>query len=244
MRPLSANDVITVWELGQRLHPLERSIALLSVAYPDWSQQELAKLSVGQRDRRLLELRQMTIGSQLNSLIACPNCGDRLEFALNVSDICVDELSDAVCIDKTIQIGEFECQFRLPNSLDLARLTVAQTVDEAYCSLTENCILQVSQAGTSVSWDALPSEAITQLAQHISDCDPQAEVMLDLDCPACGHHWQTVFDIVSFFWTELDSLARRLLQDVHVLAKAYGWRESDILSMSATRRQFYLEMVM
>jgi hypothetical protein len=53
-----------------------------------------------------------------------------------------------------------------------------------------------------------------------------------------------VFDIISFFWTELDSLARRLLQDVHVLAKAYSWREADILSMSATRRQFYLEMVM
>lgn len=244
MRPFSANDVITVWELGQRLHPLERAIVLLSVAYPDRSQQELARLSVGQRDRRLLALRQMTIGSQLNSLIACPNCGDRLEFTLNLSDICVGELSDDVCIDNTIQIGEFECQFRLPNSLDLAQLTAAQTIDEAYRSLIEGCVLSVSQAGHFVSWNVLPPEAMTQLAQHISDCDPQAEIMLDLDCPACGHHWQTLFDIVSFFWTELDSLARRLLQDVHVLAKAYGWREADILSMSATRRQFYLDMVM
>jgi hypothetical protein len=199
---------------------------------------------VGQRDRRLLALRQMTMGSRLNSVITCPDCSDRLEFALNVSDICVGELSDDTCIDKAVQIGEFECQFRLPNSRDLALLTAAQTVDDAYRSLIASCVLHVSQAGTSVSWDALPSEAIAQLAQHISDCDPQAEVMLDLDCPACGHRWQTVFDIVSFFWTELDSLARRLLQDVHVLAKAYGWREADILSMSATRRQFYLEMVM
>ena len=33
------------------------------------------------------------------------------------------------------------------------------------------------------------------------------------------------------------------LRDVHALASQYGWRESDILRMSARRRQFYLEMI-
>jgi hypothetical protein len=31
------------------------------------------------------------------------------------------------------------------------------------------------------------------------------------------------------------------LNDVHLLATSYGWRESDILAMSAVRRQFYIE---
>ena len=35
----------------------------------------------------------------------------------------------------------------------------------------------------------------------------------------------------------------RLLRQVHTLAMAYGWREIDILSMSALRRQVYLEML-
>jgi hypothetical protein len=30
---------------------------------------------------------------------------------------------------------------------------------------------------------------------------------------------------------------------VHTLAQAYGWREVDILSMNAWRRQAYLEML-
>ncbi|OUL31941.1 phage baseplate protein [Nostoc sp. RF31YmG] len=244
MRPFTASDVITVWELGQRLHPLERAILLLSFAYPHQSQQQLAMLSVGQRDRRLLLLRQITMGSQLNSVTTCPNCGDRLEFALNISDIYINESLGSSYENKTVQIAAFECQFRLPNSHDLAILTAAQTIEEAYRSLIERCVLQISQAGTPVSWEALPSEIIEQLAQHIGDCDPQAEVLLDLDCPNCQHRWQAIFDIVAFFWAELDALARRLLQEVHVLAKAYSWHEAEILSMTATRRQFYLDMVM
>jgi hypothetical protein len=74
-------------------------------------------------------------------------------------------------------------------------------------------------------------------------CDPQAEVLLDLNCPACGHGWQALFDVVAFFWAELAAQAKRLLREVHTLARAYGWREADILGMSARRRQFYLEMV-
>jgi hypothetical protein len=33
------------------------------------------------------------------------------------------------------------------------------------------------------------------------------------------------------------------MRDVHQLASAYGWSEHDILTMSAGRRQLYLELV-
>jgi hypothetical protein len=48
------------------------------------------------------------------------------------------------------------------------------------------------------------------------------------------------FDIVTFLWREIENLAGHLLRDVHTLASAYGWRESDILALSAARRDFYL----
>ena len=41
----------------------------------------------------------------------------------------------------------------------------------------------------------------------------------------------------------MEAHARRLLLDVHQLASAYGWSEMEILSLSATRRNAYLEMV-
>ena len=90
---------------------------------------------------------------------------------------------------------------------------------------------------------AVPEEAIAHLSQHLTEADPQAEILLDLQCPVCQHSWQSLFDIVAFFWSELQVQAQRLLQEVHVLARAYGWRESDILSLSSTRRQFYLKLI-
>jgi hypothetical protein len=73
--------------------------------------------------------------------------------------------------------------------------------------------------------------------------DPGADVRIGLSCPACQHGWTLGFDIVSFIWGEIEDWAQRLLADVHVLAQAYGWSERDILALSPTRRQLYLEMV-
>jgi hypothetical protein len=90
----------------------------------------------------------------------------------------------------------------------------------------------------------LPGEIVAQLTEQIGRADPDADISLDLSCPACDHRWQIAFDIVTFFWAEINSLAKRLLREVHTLARAYGWREADILAMSAARRQAYLEMVL
>jgi hypothetical protein len=34
-----------------------------------------------------------------------------------------------------------------------------------------------------------------------------------------------------------------MVREVHRMASAYGWREADILAMSAFRRQRYLELI-
>ena len=77
----------------------------------------------------------------------------------------------------------------------------------------------------------------------MSEADPQADLEIDLACPACDHCWQASFDIESFFWSELSAWAKRLLGDVHILASAYGWRETDILNLPPQRRRVYLDLV-
>jgi hypothetical protein len=81
------------------------------------------------------------------------------------------------------------------------------------------------------------------IAEAMVEHDPRAEMRLAMHCHACQHSWSTIFDIVSFFWTEIEASAKRLLREVHTLAKAYGWREADILALSSARRQCYLELV-
>lgn len=242
MRPLSAHDLLRVWEVGEDQHPLDRALTLLAAACPELTWDELAALSVGQRDARLFTLREQTSGPRLNGFAQCPRCGERLEFDVAVADLRVAEEPDAEEEARELVTDGLALRFRLPNSRDLAALLGCQDPAVTRSLLAQRCVLQASRDGVPVAGSELPAKAISRLAQRMAECDPQAEVLLGLHCPACDHGWQALFDIVAFFWAELAAQANRLLREVHTLARAYGWREADILSMSARRRQLYLEM--
>jgi hypothetical protein len=64
-----------------------------------------------------------------------------------------------------------------------------------------------------------------------------------LTCTECGTRFTEVLDILSYLWFELSSQAKGLLNQVHILGRYYGWRESDILAMKPWRRQYYLDLV-
>ncbi len=243
MRPLSADRILQIWEIGQSQHPIDRALTLLTFACPDRTAQELASLSIGQRDAYLLTLREMTFGSKFDAFAECPQCGEQLEFAMNIGDIRIVELVEPQVQQYSLVAEGVELQFRLPNSWDLAAIVGYQDVNAANWKLIQNCLLQASRDGVAVNYSELSASAIAQLASQMLECDPQAEIIFDLNCPACNHSWQVLFDIVVFFWKELSVEAKRLLREVHQLARFYGWREADILSMTAMRRQFYLDMV-
>lgn len=245
MHSLSAGQVLQIWEIGQTQHPLERALTLLAYALPEQSPDALAKLSLGQRDTQLLTLRSLTFGPTMDGFTLCPQCGEQLEFALNVTDLYVGEPHGLTTPDHDLSVDDYGVQFRLPDSSDLAAAIAASSSDLAVARqiLAQRCIQKVHHQDAPVAAAALPPEVLAQLAQRMADCDPQAELWLDLTCPACQHGWQVLFDIISFFWAELTAQAKRLLQEVHALARSYGWREADILAMSAQRRQLYLDLV-
>jgi hypothetical protein len=51
------------------------------------------------------------------------------------------------------------------------------------------------------------------------------------------------FDVGSFVWTEFSVWAQKRLEEVHLLASAYGWSEAEILELSPVRRRYYVEAV-
>jgi hypothetical protein len=134
-------------------------------------------------------------------------------------------------------------RFRPLNSLDLAAIVGLAEVGAARLRLVERCLLEATQEGQPLTAAELPESALAALVDALTECDPQAEMRFQLTCAACGHRWSALFDVVSFFWTELGARAERLLVQVHALARAYGWREADILAMGEARRHFYLELV-
>lgn len=242
MRPLAARDLLRIWEQGEEQHPVDRALTILAAACPEQTWDELAALSIGQRDALLLALRELTFGPRLGGLATCLQCHGQLEFAVDVPDILQANPGGRVDPELSFTLRGSEIRFRLPNSLDLAAVARSDSVDAARRLLVRRCVLQAWNGETAVAADDLSDELITALAAEMVRRDPLSEVQLDLHCPECDQRWRTILDIVTFLWAEISAQAQRCLHEVHALAQAYGWRETDILAMSARRRQHYLEM--
>jgi len=245
MRPWSAQDVLTVWEIGQSQHAIERALTILKWAYPEKSDDELWSMSVGQRDVGLLTVYDEHFGSSLQGYAECPGCGECLEFTVKTSEI---GMNDPATRDgeptRLLELPEHDLvlTFRLSNSSDLAAIRFAGDSQAAGRLLAKRCLVSAGRQGSTLEEQELTSDLIAKLAARCAQEDPQAEVLIELHCPACDNHWTQLLDILEFLWAGVCRQARQLLRDVHILASAYGWRESDILSLSPARRQFYLEM--
>ena len=134
-------------------------------------------------------------------------------------------------------------QLRPPNSFDLGAVAACTDMATARRLLAERCVIEMTRERRAVPVSELTDSVVDQIAAHLAEADPQADVVIDLMCSACSHGWQVILEIESFLWIKISSLAKRLLRDVHALARAYGWSEQEILSLSPLRRRAYLEMV-
>jgi hypothetical protein len=241
MRPLTASDILKVWERGEAQSALERALTTLAAACPESTRDELAALSVSQRDAQLLEARELTFGPRLDGCARCGQCQERLMFTLDLTSLRRRASTAQSGAEFEVETGGRKLRFRMPNSRDLEAVAGLEDVAAARRLLAERCAMRAAHDDAEVV--ELSAGDVARFAGVIDELAPEAEATLDLTCPSCGQREQAVFDIAAFFWTEIVAQARRLLGEVHLLASAYGWRESDILAMSARRRQAYLEMI-
>ena len=212
-----AEDFLLVRELGHRQDAVDRALGLLARVDPD---PDLAALPLGMRNARLLDLREALFGREIEAFATCPHCGEKLELELR---------TDALRAEPS-----GESPFRLLDSNDLKAAAACEDVTAARAVLLERCTGRAE-------WD---EEEIERIGRAMEEADPMAETLIDVACPACEHAWQLAFDIASFLHAEVDAHARRLLSEVHTLARGYGWSERDILAMSARRRRDYLELLL
>lgn len=242
LHALSAAELLSCWEQGLEQQPVQRALTLLAASSPETAPDTLARLSIGQRDAGLLRLRAWIFGPQLCCLAGCPACEAQVELEFDVGDIWVaDQAAPPEALSASI--AGYAVRFRLPNSLDLAAVAGQAEVAQIRHLLLERCVLAAECHGKEAAAGDLPAEVGQAIVEHMAQADPQADVQLTLTCPECGHGWLAAFDIVSFFWGEINAWAARILHEVHILATAYGWTEPEILALSPRRRQLYMEMI-
>jgi hypothetical protein len=236
MHAPGADALLLAWEQGRALSPTRRALVLLGAAMPGTAPGDLAAMPLGARDAALLRLRQALFGDTVAALAACPVCQAQLDVGFDARDLA----GEAPPHDgHRLCAHDAQVDYRLPTSDDVL---AAAGSDDAPRALLERCVLQARAHGGELAPPDWPAGLAAAVSGAIAEADPLAHIELALQCPSCRHTWNALFDIGAFLWIEVQAMAQRLLRDVHVLARAYGWREADILAMSAWRRQHYLEL--
>ena len=237
-----------------RRHTLDRALLTLGMAMPETPYESLADWPLGRRNRALTDLRSRCFGTTLQGWAVCTSCGEKLEFALD-SRVLVETGRDA---DETADSNTGETivvnqqTYRLPTSRDLALAARESDARLGAIRIVENCRVappvdlpvpcDVADPGNTAvkPWS---DEALEEIGERMAAADPLAEIRLALHCPKCECNWEETLDMASFLWAEIEARARRLLREIHVLATAYGWSESEILSLNEDRRGRYVQMV-
>jgi hypothetical protein len=232
MRIPSETDLLKLWEEGQDRHPIDRALLLCAWARPDIAADRFAGLPLGVVNAGLLRLRAALFGRRVELQIECEHCGELLEIPLDIGELAagVSEQEDGA----EIEVDGF--RFRLPASRDLAAIAYDLDAEAAALRLLDACCVARPDGA------AATADVLARADERLEAADPLADPRLDVACPACGGHMDAVFDPCVLLWDDVQAYARGLLGQVHALARAYGWSEHEVLSLSPRRRAAYLEM--
>lgn len=198
----------------------------------------IGSLSVGDREALLLRLRGMSYGNRLDGILNCVHCGAKLDLDLTTDALLVAPYPQPAPAYE-LALDGVTVTFRLPNGDDEAVIAhMNGEVEAAEGELLRRCLVRVVPDDQPLS-DAL----VEAVEQAMLDCDPQAELDIDMACPECGQAFTALFDAAQFFAREIGQRAAQAYREVHALALAYHWSERDILALPYPRRQTYLTLL-
>jgi hypothetical protein len=242
MRSPSDLVLLDVWDAAPSEGVTSRALRLLGAALPEQRLGRLADRPIGRRDSDLLDLREQVFGDTLECALPCPACHEPLEFQVPLAQLRRTVADDGPELGSIAQDG-YEVTFRLPNSRDLRAIENLDDQTQARMTLLERCvILATCVDGSAVAVTDLPEAVSAAVGERMAELDPMAVAELRLDCSECACVWQAPIDPARFLLSEVDAWARRMLHEVHQLARSYGWSEAQIVELSPRRRQYYLEL--
>ena len=235
---LPSDRLLQIWEQATSAPPAQKATVLLAAFANQPS--AVNQLSVGERDRQLMHVRQRLLGNEIEGLATCPSCSAKVEISFLIANIAQRTECQS---PQPLEHEGYEVHWRLPTCEDLAQLSLHGSPETVRRELLERTIQKITHQNIPIELHVCPPQILQRVGDAMSLSDPLADVRLEVSCPSCQHLWQVTFDIGTYFWSELDSWAKRILRDVHRLATNYGWSETDVLRMSTTRRDWYLNLV-
>ncbi len=202
---------------------------------PGAGRDDIRALSIGDRERLLLALFALSFGPTPELSAVCGQCRERLELPVDVTGLIVPPSGDAR-LEHAEHVGGAQVRFRLPTGEDqeaVAELAMADP-EAAALLLLQRCLIDASGVDATFlrNW----------MAERLVALDPQAETIVEADCPACGAPARLLVDAGPLLFAQVAGM-QRLMAEVDQIARVYHWSESAILTLPAARRRRYLELI-
>jgi hypothetical protein len=225
-------EMLSFWETGSRLSVLDRGVLAMQVAGVPASQ--AADLPLGERNRILARLYREHFGGALEGFTQCTECGEKIEFHFDVRQV-----ADSPPLEASSPIVAGGWKFHLPTSRALAMALNGGEEASAGHRLLAHCLAE--PVGAAPGWS---EEDMAAIEEKLAEADSLAEIQIGFECPGCGAGFEDALDLASFLWSEIETSARQLFDDIHLLASAYGWTEDEVLRLSSMRREAYVRRVL
>lgn len=228
---VTGRALLDLWDHVEGLSPQQRALALAEAV----AGEPLGNRPVGRRDACLLALHEELSGPVLDAVVSCPGCAEETEFTLDTPVL--RKSAEQVEARGDVAVGSRRVAWRVPTGDDLVDLEAIEDPEAAAAELLARC--------TAGAEDGAPltGDERAAVTAAIADADPLAEVLVELTCPGCDRPFVADVDVADFATRAVRDAARRLLEEVDALARAYGWTEPEVLALSDRRRAAYLRLL-
>jgi hypothetical protein len=217
---------LAAWPMGVGQPDAARVATLIANV---WGPEATAGDTLGLSNQRSLALHRALCGGRIEARVTCPHCAAENEAELPVADLlALPPPPEAV----TVETDGGPTRFGLPRMAELAALASAGA--RGAVEMAGRLALDRPLTGE------LSPAQMESLAAAWEAADPVGVIALGLDCFSCGRQMTATVDPAVFVARDFDRLADRLMKEVDVIARAYGWSETDILALPAVRRRRYV----
>lgn len=160
-----------------------------------------ARLSIGERDRLLMELHDRLFGQRYDGETECSQCGAAMAFGFTADDVPLQQ-PEADGEALMLTEGRITVRIHLPTSAD-----VAECLEDPNPAmrLFIRCVRVLSSPAHrmgKMGARELPLSLRQSIVERMAALDPGADLVFELACPACGHDAKVLFDPVAALFQE------------------------------------------
>jgi hypothetical protein len=214
-------------------------------------------LTLGDRIKLLLEIRNMTFGENIECVVNCPKCDQNMSANILISTLTQPNgRLQPQEIKKEqyhfLKIDGFNLKIRSLTGADQESIAVVVLDNKANESNNNNYYRQVREklvkscivsSEPSLNGHIIGDNLISTIASKLAELDPYADLIFDLKCPLCNYFFEIPFNAEDFILREIDIRSQYLENEVHLLAFYYHWTEDAILSLPIKRRKAYADLI-